>query len=206
MYRTLFCLLLGVIAPVTQAEVYTYLDAEGNRVFTDRPRAGNAERIQLAPTNAMGAPRPSAPAPIQSTPAAPPSYQLLRILVPEPDATVQNGSSGDLIVTATSEPGLQPGHTYRLLLDGQPAGEPSRSPVFPLTNLDRGTHQLAVEILDGGGRTLEKTPSQPVHILRTSLAQKRNVNPCKKNDYGKRPECPPKDKPKDDGVSILPFF
>ncbi|CAD5110501.1 DUF4124 domain-containing protein [Zestomonas carbonaria] len=200
----LLCLaLLGLPAA---AQVYTYIDAEGNRVFTDRPTAGNAQRLQLAPTNAMPAPRPGTPqAPQVAAPPAPPSYQLLRILVPEPDAAVQNGTSGDLIVTATSEPGLLPGHQYRLLLDGEPAGEPSRSPVFQLTNIDRGTHQIAVEILDTNGSILERTPSQPVHILRTSLAQKRKIKPCQKEDYGKRPECPLKDKPEDE-VSILPFF
>ncbi|UVE18213.1 DUF4124 domain-containing protein [Pseudomonas sp. LS44] len=195
-------ILLGLPAA---AEVYTYIDAEGNRVFTDRPHGGNAERLQLPPTNGIGAPQPSAPAVVQAATTLPQSYQLLRILVPQPDATVQNGSSGELIVTATSEPGLLPGHSYQLLLDGQAATAPSRSPVFPLTNLDRGTHQLAVEILDAQGRTLERTPSQPVHILRTSLEQKRQIKPCAKEDYGNRPECPLKDKPEEES-SILPFF
>ncbi|MBM7061090.1 DUF4124 domain-containing protein [Pseudomonas sp. UL073] len=198
-------LCLTLLSLPAAAEVYTYLDADGNRVFTDRPRAGNAERVQMAPINAMGTPSPTAPPVAQAAPAAPPSYQLLRILVPEPDAAVQNGTSGDLIVTATSEPGLQPGHNYRLLLDGQPPLPPSRSPVFPLSNLDRGTHQLAVEIVDEQGRTLERTPNQPVHILRTSLTQKRQIKPCAKTDYGVRPECPLKDKPEED-VSILPFL
>ena len=41
-----------------------------------------------------------------------------------------------------------------------------RSPVFPLKNLDRGTHQVAVEIIDGDGMTVESTPSQPFHLHR----------------------------------------
>lgn len=192
----LLCLLLLGL-PAT-AEVYTYTDAEGNRVFTDRPGANSkAQRIELAPTNsddqqpAAGIRLP----PAYDAPVVPPVYQLLRILVPEPDATLRDGSANNLIVTATSEPSLQPGHSYRLLLDGQPAGEAGRSPVFPLGNLERGTHQLAVEILDAEGRILERTPNQPVHVLRISLAQKRMIQPCKKADYGVRPECPLKDKP-----------
>lgn len=198
----LFCLLLLGL-PVA-AEVYTYVDEEGNRVFTDRPKPGNAERIELAPSNAM---TPTAlPPPPPAQPPQAPLYQLLRILVPEPDATISDGA-GDLIVSATSDPALLPGHSYRLLLDGQAVGAPGRSPVFPLSNLDRGTHQLAVEILDTGGRTLERTPSQPVHIKRTTLAMKRAVNPCKKEDYGVRPECPLKDKPVEkQDIPLIPFI
>ncbi|MGY4531410.1 hypothetical protein ACVW0Y_000520 [Pseudomonas sp. TE3786] len=201
----LFCLLLLGLPAV--ADVYTYIDSEGNRVFTDQPR-GNAKKVEIAPTNGMNQSTP--PTLRAATPVAPaaelPAYQLLRILVPEPDATIRDGSSGDVIVTLTSDPTLMADHSYRLLLDGVVAGAPSRSPVFPLSNLDRGTHQLAAEIIDGQGRILERTPSQPMHIVRTSLESKRRANPCKKDDYGVRPECPIGDKPEDDDVSILPFF
>lgn len=204
----LLCLLL--IAQGALAQVYTYIDAEGNRVFTDKPRSSSAQPVILAPSNSVqlsqpnGAAAPAAPA---TASKAAIHYQLLRILVPEPDASVHN-ASGELIVTANSEPGLLPGHSYRLLLDGQVQGEPSRSPVFSLQHVDRGTHLLAVEIIDAAGLIVERTPAQPFHMHRMSLAQKRKVNPCQKDDYGVRPECPLKDKPKEDKglISILPFL
>ncbi|UTW09888.1 DUF4124 domain-containing protein [Pseudomonas benzenivorans] len=204
MQIALFC--LSLLCLPLQAAVYTYIDADGNRVFTDQPGTGNAQRIELAPSNSMPAPpRAAPPAPEPSAPQAP-AYQLLRILVPQPDATIRD-SAGNLIVTASSDPALLPGHGYRLLLDGQPLGEASRSPVFPLENIDRGTHQLAVEIVDAQGRTQERTPSQPLHMLRISLAQKRMVRPCKKADYGVRPECPLKDKPPEKkDIPLIPFI
>ncbi|WP_296216736.1 DUF4124 domain-containing protein [Pseudomonas sp. UBA2684] len=206
MRNMLLCFLLFALPAA--AEVYTYIDAEGNRVFTDKPTQGNAERIQLAPSNAMSAPGSAPPPPPLAAPASTPmlAYQMLRILVPQPDATIRD-SAGNLIVTATSEPGLHPGHGYRLLLDGQAVGDAGRSPVFPLENIDRGTHQLAVEIVDAQGRTVERTPSQPLHMLRISLAQKRTANPCKKDEYGVRPECPLKDKPVEKkDIPFVPFI
>ncbi|TRX74653.1 DUF4124 domain-containing protein [Pseudomonas mangiferae] len=203
MGRALLVALLALALPV-QAEVYTYLDKDGNRVFTDRPHAGNAQRLEMAPSNAMS---PVAPQPQQRVPppVLPPSYSLLRIIVPEPDAMVNNGT-GDVIVTATSEPGLMAGHSFRLQLDGKPAGE-GRSPVFPLTNLDRGTHTLAVEILDAKGRILERTPSQPLHVQRMSLSQKKRMFPCKTEDYGVREECPLKEKPPvQTDIPFVPFI
>lgn len=205
--RALLCLALMTPALVS-AEVYTYVDAEGNRVFTDQPHK-NAKRVDIAPSNSTSGSPPKRPVQSRAPQAKAQTevmfrYDLLRILVPEPDASIRS-TPGDLIVTVTSEPALQQGHSYRLLLDGKPIGTAGRSPVFPLHNVDRGTHQLAVEIIDQRGRVLEKTPSQPFHLNRISLAQKRLANPCQTPEYGVRPECPLKDKPKEE-VSILPFF
>ena len=98
--------LLLCLACAAQAGVYTYIDAEGNRVYTDQPPSGRkAQRVELAPGNSVAPPgiryRPPA-APLE---VKPPAYQLLRILFPEPDATLR-ANSGDVIVTVTSEPAL----------------------------------------------------------------------------------------------------
>lgn len=202
----LLCLLL-ILPACALADVYTYTDAQGNRVFTDQPHK-NAKRVEILPSNSTsGSPPPqrtlkSAPAKAKARPMF--RYDMLRVLVPEPDATVRS-TQGELIVTVTSEPALQEGHSYRLLVDGKPSEQAGRSPVFPLNNVDRGTHQLAVEILDESGRVLEKTPIQLFHMQRISLAQKRLAHPCKTPEYGVRPECPLKDKPEEKS-SIFPFF
>ncbi|MDI3272866.1 DUF4124 domain-containing protein [Pseudomonas sp. AL03] len=194
-----------IALPVT-AEVFTYVDAQGNRVYTDQPRSGNAKRVPLATSNRMSA-NPTGAAPMtapKKTEAKPLfRYDMLRVLVPEPDATVR---AGEIIVSVTSEPGLQRGHRYRLLLDGQPTAEPGPSPVFALSNIDRGSHNLSVEILDEQDHIVERTANQPFHMLRISLAQKRQVKPCALPDYGQRPECPLKDKPIEPKNSFLRFF
>ncbi|WP_341304372.1 DUF4124 domain-containing protein [Pseudomonas sp. TMP25] len=206
MRNLLFCCLMLLALP-TLAQVYTYIDAEGNRVFTDQPTSSQAERVQLAPSNSMSATPSAPPAPTFLPPPEPSlRYSLLRILVPQPDASIRD-SAGNLIVSVNSEPKLFPQHRYRLLIDGQPVGEVGSSPVFPLSNIDRGTHQLAVEIIDAQDRIIERTPSQPFHMLRISLVQKRNASPCKKVDYGVRPECPLKDKPTEKkDIPFVPFL
>jgi hypothetical protein len=198
------CLLFSVSQTVL-AEVYTYTDANGNRVFTDQPHR-NAKKVDVAPTNRVEQPIKAPSRASKAKPVASPifHYQLLRILAPEPDATIRE-MQGNLNVTVSNEPELQPQHLYRLLLDSKPYGEPTRSPVFPLTNIDRGTHQLSVEIIDQYGRVLERTPDQPFHLIRISLAQKRLAQPCKTDDYGVRPECPMKDKPEEES-SFFSFF
>ncbi len=185
-----------------------YVDAQGNRVFTDQPKSGNAKRVPLTKSNRMAAnPTSAAPLLAQSSPEVQAlfHYEVLRILIPEPDATIRS-NTGEVIVSATNEPALQPGHRYRLLLDGQPTAEPGQSPVFPLSNIDRGSHALSVEILDEQGRIVERTANQPFHMQRTSLAQKRRIKPCTLEDYGQRPECPLSDKPGEEKNPFLRLF
>ena len=196
MHSLLTLLLLCLLLPA-QAAVYSYVDKEGNRVYTDQPPKGvKATPVPLSTPNNLnqqGQPTrklsPTHTAPVARSPrAAPFRYQMLRILVPEPDATVID-QQGQLIVSLVSEPELQPGHSYRLLVDDREAGV-GRSPVFPLDNLDRGTHSLVAEILAADGNVLERTPAQPFHLRRPSLEQKRRAHPCTDKDWGKRPECP----------------
>jgi len=207
MTRGLIAVCLALFALGASAEVFTYVDSQGSRVYTDQPR-GNAKRVPLATSNRMAS-NPTGAAPITTAKKSPEQplfrYDMLRVLVPEPDATIRS-SAGELIVSITSEPGLQKGHRYRLLLDGQPTGEPGLSPVFPLSNIDRGSHNLSVEILDAQDRIVERTANQPFHMQRISLAQKRQVKPCTTDDYGVRPECPLKDKPVEPKNPFLRFF
>lgn len=202
--RALLCWLLLVSALPVQAEVYTYIDADGNRVFTDRPGNAPAERMQLKAPNSMSAEPVQSSRRLSPDPEPSPRYDQLRILTPEPDATLRN--TGDLLVTVTSEPALMDGHSYRLLLNGAATGEPGTSPALPLSGLHRGTHELAVEILDAQGTTLERSATQPLHVRLTTLSDKRRVNPCKKDDYGVRPECPLKDKPVKRNIPFIPFI
>ncbi len=201
--------LLLCLAQTASAAIYTYIDANGERVYTDKPpQHQRVETVNIAPTNQLQA------VPLKTTIKPPPAYQdataspalqyqVLRILSPEPNATIR-ANDRQLIVMINSEPALLDGHRYRLLLNGEPAAEASRSPVFALSEIDRGTHKLAVEIINEQGAVLERTPAQPFHLRQTTLSDKRRVRPCQDDDYGVRPECPLKDKPEKKS-SFLPF-
>lgn len=190
------------------AQVFTYVDEQGNRVFTDRPGGRAAEAVKPGTTNSMPA-QPVAPRlPRIEQPAARQAfvYSAFRIVAPENDATVRN-NAGDLQVAVDSQPELQVGHQYRLTLDGAPVGEPGTSPSWLLNNIDRGTHQLIVEIIDAQGQPIQQSEPLTFHMMRTSLAQRRMVRPCKKDDYGVRPECPLKDKPPEKkNIPFVPFI
>ncbi|WP_028238274.1 DUF4124 domain-containing protein [Stutzerimonas azotifigens] len=206
--RCRLALSLLILAQPAAAEVYTYVDEQGNRVFTDRPHSGEARSVEVRPSNRMSLPAPPRTAAAASEPRtvklAPQRYERVWIEQPEADATVRD-NAGNLTVSAASEPPLHPGDRFRVLLDGQPVDDPER-PLF-LGNIDRGTHQLAVEIVASNGSVLGTSASQPVHVKRMSLVQRRRANPCQPDDYGVRLECPLKDKPKEKkDIPFVPFF
>lgn len=199
--------LLLIVATQASAAIYSYIDEAGNRVFTDRPGDHAADPVETRPSNRMAAqpvPPPRSHVEIVKVPV--PGYSLLDILQPEADATVRS-NSGELQVSVTSTPALQPGHRYRLLLDGVPVAAPAESTEFMLTNVDRGTHSLTVEVLGPKDEPLQSSAARTFHMMRTSLAQRRMVNPCKKGEYGVRPECSLRDKPVEKkDIPFVPFL
>lgn len=149
MRRILTCLLLSLALPAS-AEIYSYTDANGNTVFTDQPPEGvAAQPVELPPTNTVEPQAPATPTISKSsetTTEAP--YRLLQLTgLPSTDALRAN--DGTFSVGVELEPRLASNHRLRLLLDGQPYGQPSNVPRLQLTNVERGEHSLAVEVLSG---------------------------------------------------------
>lgn len=183
------------------AEIHSYVNANGERVFTDRPpAAASTTTVQPQSVNRMQAGQrliklkpPADSLPAAETPATP-RYTRLQLLQPAADATLRNtGRSIELQVSST--PALLPGHSYQLWLDGAPFGSASSRPAWTVNEVDRGTHSLQVHLLDAQGRSLLQTDSVQVHVHQTSLAARRRINSCQNDDYGVRPECPLTDKP-----------
>lgn len=207
MTRTALLGLLLALAFPAAGQIYSYIDEQGNRAFTDRPAGRAVEQVKSSPTNSMPAMPIVVPAPSRNKADAEPAafYRQLNILQPDPDATIRD-NAGSLVVSVSSEPALQPGHQYQLLLDGNPLTA-SDSAILALEYVDRGSHQLTVEIIDSQGKTLLHSAAQTFHMMRTSLAQRRMVRPCQKPDYGVRPECPLKDKPPEKkNIPFVPFL
>ena len=154
MRRSLFCLLLLIALPAA-AQIYKYTDSNGNTAFTNQPPDGiKAEVIELPPLNSVETPKPSSPVqspPSESRPSASrpeAAYQVLE-LTDLPAGEALRANNGTFTVNVLIKPRLQGPHLFRLLLDDQPYGQPSNVPILQLVNIDRGTHSLAVQVIDG---------------------------------------------------------
>ena len=166
-FITLLLIFLLNCAPVTQvsAGVYKRVNPDGSVEFTDVPEEIGEKPIEVAPSSSYSPP----PQP-QSTASEPAvketefSYESVSITGPANDATIRD-NEGNISISVESKPGLRKDHHYLLKMDGKPVGEGS-SRTFSLNNVDRGSHNFIVQILDQDKKVLIESKSVVVHLHR----------------------------------------
>ncbi|VXC97465.1 conserved exported hypothetical protein [Pseudomonas sp. 8Z] len=164
----LVCLLLALALPAS-AQIYKYTDAKGNTVFTNQPPDGTAaESVELPTTNTVEMKTPNPPPAMPSSEQkAQARYSVLR-LRGLPDEAAMRANNGTFSVSVDIQPGLQPGHRLRLILDGQPYGQASTTPNLQLNDIARGEHNLAVAVLDGE-QIIQQSMTETFTVQRISL-------------------------------------
>ncbi|MCY3794187.1 MAG: hypothetical protein OXG51_07405 [Gammaproteobacteria bacterium] len=96
-------------------------------------------------------------------------YASAGILSPA-DGEGLRANSGDFVVQAQVEPALRQGHR---LLNGSAQGTAQASSAFPLTGVERGEHQLQLQIVDANGSIVFEGESSTFHLLRHSTLHRR---------------------------------
>jgi hypothetical protein len=145
-----FLFILLLIALPAAAQIYKYTDAAGNTAYSNQPPDGvKAQPVELPPLNSVERQAPPTP-PAQATSGEQPrsAYEVLE-LTNLPTTEALRANNGTFTVNVLIKPRLQGPHLFRLLLDDQPYGQPSNVPILQLVNIDRGTHSLAVQVIDG---------------------------------------------------------
>ncbi|MGI9328059.1 MAG: DUF4124 domain-containing protein [Pseudomonadales bacterium] len=176
---TTLTLLLLFVTGASQAasKIYKTIDAEGNVVYSDvapSQQESDAE-LQVEELNTFANPAPVEPAealPVvvleddedpEALPQAP-EYTNLRVISPSGDEGVR-ANDGNIALKAAIEPGLFRTHQLRFFLDGNPVGT-VRGSSMPLSNVDRGTHQAKVAVIDDSGNVLKESEVVTFHVLR----------------------------------------
>ncbi|WP_304640091.1 DUF4124 domain-containing protein [Pseudomonas sp.] len=176
------------------AGVYTWTDAEGNRVFSDQPRPGSTE-VQVGPTNTVETPPPAQFNRPASQPerqgAEEPAYRRLAITNRQDDEAVR-ANDGQLTLTVETDPPLSRSHLLRAEIDGQPASVPvpgngANLHQLLLTNIDRGTHSISAVVVNARGEVVQRTAPLEIHVQRTSLNQPGRTGP---NQAPRAPAAP----------------
>ncbi|MCP4320309.1 MAG: DUF4124 domain-containing protein [Psychromonas sp.] len=87
------------------------------------------------------------------------------ITSPEDDKPLRS-NDGTINIHVATEPEKENTQKLQLYLDGKKLGLPQISPTMRALNIDRGTHQVQVELLDENGKVLAKTQVVTVHLQR----------------------------------------
>lgn len=154
-------------------QIYKTTDENGNTVFTDSPQEGqHSEQVKLKPLTTITQP-PVEPLP-KSTSKQPDedqafAYNSLRILTPEAGETIRNTPVFEVV--AGIDPNMLPRHSAVLLVDGQPFAKQQNNLTFVLSDIDRGTHTLEVQVLDADGK-LQISHSIEIFIHRNTQSKR----------------------------------
>ncbi|WP_454780937.1 DUF4124 domain-containing protein [Legionella sp. WA2022007384] len=165
--------LMMVICASYAAQIYRWTDSQGNVHFSDTPHPG-AETVIIPDSQSFSSPTPST----SKTPAQEPeqenhsdtvklkhSYTNIEIAEPASGATIRN-NEGFVMVTVQIEPDLQRGDQLQLLYDGDPLGEPQTNLVFEIKGMYRGSHTLAVQVMDAEGNVIDKSEPITIYVFR----------------------------------------
>lgn len=166
-----------VFVNLALAAIYKTVDKDGNVIFTDtRPVDEPSEEVKLRPITQMSStPARRSGSSLQGEEGESKNlYSHLEIIEPANDSTVRE--QGNFTVKVVTEPRVLSGHRIRLLLDGDVVGESKRKLSFDLTNVDRGTHTLTVEIVDNRRKVVQSS-SSTVHVHRTVYRPAVSINP-----------------------------
>lgn len=158
----IFILFLSSLA---QAQVYRHVEPDGTVVFSDSP-GNNAEEIKIKPIQLVPATRITSSAPSATPIPKKVSYKTLSISSPIQDQTIPTGAAGNLTVNGTLDPELGRGHRLLLIVDGKIAGSSQTGGNFSLKNMDRGSHNIQLQIVDQKNNVLKSSKSILVHVRR----------------------------------------
>lgn len=166
-FITLLVIILvsSTLTSQASAGVYKRVNPDGSIEFTDVPGEIGEKPIEVEPSSSYSPPaQTSSPLPAPEVKKAEFRYESVSITSPANDSTIRD-NEGKISVTVGSKPGLQTDHQYLLKMDGKPVGESSRNS-FQLSNIDRGSHSLTVQIIDKDKKMLIESGTVTVHLHR----------------------------------------
>ena len=176
----LFAMLLPPL--LATAEIYKWVDDEGNIVYSDTPN-NRAEEYQPPGLNAIQMPKPAPKTEPEKKPEAP-GYQSFRIVSPKPEQVVRD-NSGNLTIQLASKPPLQDGHYYSVLVDGYVMVKKTTDNTVTLPGISPGEHKIRALIRNANGKTLAKTGNVIVHMKRQGTISGVNQQVGPRDSQGK---------------------
>lgn len=149
-------------------QIYKSIDKHGNAVFTDKPSTTRpSEPVTLEPITSLPAPAntpsPGFSAPEPAEQQDKPGYSVFSISSPANDSTVRD--NGNFTITVSVQPNLARGHRVRFFINGQAVAGPQRALSHKVENINRGTHQIRVEVVSHSGKVI-RTAENTVHVQR----------------------------------------
>lgn len=165
----LFLLAISVATPVnaSTAKIYVWRNESGELVYSDTPKPG-AEEVITKPGNIIKSSTTleTQVLDIQAKEIAE-EYQVT-INHPKDNATIRD-NTGSVFVSGVITPIFKRGLKIQLILDDKPYQEPQKDTRFSLRNIDRGEHQIKMQIFNEEGKVIALSKPITFYMHRASI-------------------------------------
>ena len=184
--KLLFAISCTMLTCALYAQVYKWTDSHGVVHFSDSPHAGS-EQLKIPDAQTFSPPVSNTPESISnpgntSVTENSTQYSKIEIMQPINQATIRN-NQGYVVVSVVLVPSLVQGDTLQMIFDGAPLGDPQPNLIFELSGIYRGSHTLAVSVLNEKGEVLKT--SEPITIFmqrpRGAKVKEKDGNQAVKN-------------------------
>ena len=172
MRKWLILLSTLLVTAASGAPAWTWVDADGQVHFSDRPVPG-ARQVELSGAQGFGAPaaRPAPATPAGAQPTQRPTqapYRTINIASPAEQQTLWNIGTM-LTVQIEMDPPLSSAHRVDVILDGQRRNLNTANLQVTLPEVFRGAHTLQAVVIDSSGTEVMRSPTRNFFVQQNSI-------------------------------------
>jgi hypothetical protein len=164
---TLLTLSIATSVNASTAKIYVWVNESGELVYSDTPKPG-AEEVKTKPGNVFKSSSnvDSQVLDIQKNKIED-NYQVV-IDMPQNNATIRD-NTGSITVRGSIKPIFKSGLKVQLILDDKPYMKAKTHAMFALKNIDRGEHQIKMQLLNEKGKVIALSKSITFYMHRASV-------------------------------------
>jgi len=168
-FLLLTLLILSIATPVnaSTAKIYVWRNEKGELVYSDTPRPG-AEEVKTKPGNVI---KSSTTVETQvldiESKKIEEKYQVV-INHPKDNTTIRD-NTGSIYISGSIKPIFKRGLRIQLILDNEPHLKPQTHTMFSLRNIDRGEHQIKMQLLNEKGKVIALSKAITFYMHRASV-------------------------------------
>ncbi len=159
--------------PTHASTIYSWTDENGVVHFTDQPQTPDATAYPLSVTEVSGNIEQTADTidtqttdiTVVEEPAK--TITTVSLVSPMHEQTIRN-NEGIINIHAVTNSKLNNQTQAQLVLDGVVKGEPQTELTWTLDNIDRGSHQLQIQLVKGG-KVIASSDSITVYLHRATV-------------------------------------
>lgn len=145
--------------------VYQYTDDKGNITYTDKA-SEESKKLEVLTENIVKI-SPSQNITLGTADTEDHTIKL-NIKSPQNNETIRN-NQGNISINAHTSLPIAFDNYFQLVIDDFPHLAPQNLPNFILTNIERGTHKIKIQLINHQGKVIASSPIHTIYMHRTSI-------------------------------------